>query len=87
MQPRGTLVVTGVSANVAVPDAVFDAVNLGCAAVVPSDAIAGVPAAYTCAVVRNTLALVATVTTTDTVLRSCNGPPGQGAGPGPATPA
>ncbi|MER5747792.1 cysteine hydrolase [Streptomyces sp. NPDC002225] len=63
-----TLVVTGVSANVAVPNAVFDAVNLGYTAVVPSDAIAGVPADYTPAVVRNTLALVATVTRTDDVL-------------------
>ncbi|MEU2674695.1 cysteine hydrolase [Streptomyces sp. NPDC007164] len=63
-----TLVVTGVSANVAVPNAVFDAVNLGYTAVVPSDAIAGVPADYTPAMIRNTLALVATVTTTDEVL-------------------
>ncbi|MFE1176174.1 cysteine hydrolase [Streptomyces sp. NPDC058773] len=63
-----TLVVTGVSANVAVPNAVFDAVNLGYTAVVPADAIAGVPADYTPAMVRNTLALVATVTTTDDVL-------------------
>ncbi|MFD0343721.1 cysteine hydrolase [Streptomyces sp. NPDC127117] len=63
-----TLVVTGVSANVAIPNAVFDAVNLGYTAVVPSDAIAGVPADYTPAMIRNTLALVATVTTTDEVL-------------------
>ncbi|WP_129297637.1 isochorismatase family protein [Streptomyces lydicus] len=63
-----TLVVTGVSANVAIPNAVFDAVNLGYTAVVPADAIAGVPADYTTAMVRNTLALVATVTTTDDVL-------------------
>ncbi|MCR8940998.1 cysteine hydrolase [Streptomyces sp. OUCMDZ-4982] len=63
-----TLVVTGVSANVAVPNAVFDAVNLGYTAVVPSDAIAGVPADYTPAMIRNTLALVATVTTTDAIL-------------------
>ncbi|UQA96871.1 cysteine hydrolase [Streptomyces halobius] len=63
-----TLIVTGVSANVAVPNAVFDAVNLGYTAVVPADAIAGVPADYTPAMVRNTLALVATVTTTDAVL-------------------
>ncbi|MFF1504981.1 cysteine hydrolase [Streptomyces sp. NPDC058316] len=63
-----TLVVTGVSANVAVPNAVFDAVNLGYTAVVPSDAIAGVPADYTPAMIRNTLSLVATVTTTDEVL-------------------
>ncbi|GAA3153559.1 cysteine hydrolase [Streptomyces echinatus] len=64
-----TLIVTGVSANVAVPNAVFDAVNLGYTAVVPSDAVAGVPADYTAAVIRHTLALVATVATTDEVLR------------------
>ena len=63
-----TLVVTGVSANVAIPNAVFDAVNLGYTAVVPADAIAGVPSDYTPAMIRNTLALVATVTTTDEVL-------------------
>ncbi|MFE9396727.1 cysteine hydrolase [Streptomyces flavidovirens] len=63
-----TLLVTGVSANVAIPNAVFDAVNLGYTAVVPADAIAGVPADYTPAMIRNTLALVATITTTDEVL-------------------
>ncbi|WP_327158216.1 cysteine hydrolase [Streptomyces tubercidicus] len=63
-----TLVVTGVSANVAIPNAVFDAVNLGYTAVVPADAIAGVPADYTPAMIRHSLALVATVTTTDDVL-------------------
>ncbi|ORT60962.1 cysteine hydrolase family protein [Streptomyces sp. CB03238] len=63
-----TLVVTGVSANVAIPNAVFDAVNLGYTAVVPADAIAGIPSDYTPAMVRHTLALVATVTTTDEVL-------------------
>ncbi|MFJ4966954.1 Peroxyureidoacrylate/ureidoacrylate amidohydrolase RutB [Streptomyces sp. ADI96-02] len=69
-----TLLVTGVSANVAVPNAVFDAVNLGYTAVVPADAIAGVPVEYTSAMLRNTLALVATVTTTDDVL-GCWRPP------------
>ncbi|WP_393085796.1 cysteine hydrolase [Streptomyces sp. LN704] len=63
-----TLVVTGVSANVAVPNAVFDAVNRGYTVVVPADAIAGVPSDYTPAMIRNTLALVATVTTTEDVL-------------------
>ncbi|MEU6199198.1 cysteine hydrolase [Streptomyces sp. NPDC047061] len=63
-----TLVVTGVSANVAIPNTVFDAVNRGYTAVVPADAIAGVPSEYTPAMVRNTLALVATVATTDEVL-------------------
>ncbi|MFG2030117.1 cysteine hydrolase family protein [Streptomyces sp. NPDC048825] len=62
------LIVTGVSANVAIPNAVFDAVNRGYTTVVPRDAIAGVPSDYTPAMVRNTLALVATITTTDEVL-------------------
>ncbi|MFF8867415.1 cysteine hydrolase [Streptomyces sp. NPDC015139] len=79
-----TLVVTGVSANVAVPNAVFDAVNLGYTAVVPADAVAGVPADYTPAMIRNTLALVATVTTTDDVL-GCLLP--RPAGPTPFRPA
>lgn len=65
-----SLVVAGVSANVAVPNAVFDAVNLGYEAVVPSDAIAGVPADYTGAMVRHTLAHVAALTTTDALLRA-----------------
>ncbi|MGV9244992.1 cysteine hydrolase [Streptomyces sp. NPDC003710] len=63
-----TLIVTGVSANVAVPNTVFDAVNRGYTVVVPADAIAGVPPEYTPAMIRNTLALVATVATTDEVL-------------------
>ena len=63
-----TLIVTGVSANVAIPNAVFDAVNRGYTAVVPADAVAGVPAEYTPAMIRHTLALVATVATTDEVL-------------------
>ncbi|MET7683719.1 cysteine hydrolase [Streptomyces sp. NPDC005423] len=69
-----TLVVIGVSANVAVPNAVFDAVNRGYTVVVPADAIAGVPSDYTAAMIRNTLALVATVATTDEVL-GCFGRP------------
>ncbi|MFF9405589.1 cysteine hydrolase [Streptomyces anandii] len=64
-----TLVVTGVSANVAIPNAVFDAVNRGYDVLVPTDAIAGVPSDYTAAMIRHTLALVATLATTDEVLR------------------
>ncbi|MEV8585301.1 cysteine hydrolase [Streptomyces sp. NPDC051180] len=73
-----TLIVTGVSANVAVPNAVFDAVNLGYTVVVPGDAIAGVPADYTPAMIRHTLALVATITTTDDVLACWKAPRGAG---------
>lgn len=63
-----TVIVTGVSANVAIPNTVFDAVNRGYVVVVPRDAIAGVPSDYTPAMIRHTLALVATVATTDEVL-------------------
>ncbi|MFC8090147.1 cysteine hydrolase [Streptomyces sp. NPDC057301] len=63
-----TLIVTGVSANVAIPNTVFDAVNRGYVVVVPRDAIAGVPSDYTPAMIRHTLALVATVATTDEVM-------------------
>lgn len=59
-----TLVVTGVSVNVAVTNLVMDAVNLGYRVVLPRDAVAGVPRAYADAVVDHTLALLATVTTT-----------------------
>ncbi|MEW1646198.1 cysteine hydrolase [Streptomyces sp. NPDC091219] len=75
-----TLVVTGVSANVAVPNAVFDAVNRGYTVVVPGDAIAGVPSEYTPAMIRNTLALVATVATTDEVLHCLERSGGAGQG-------
>ncbi|MEU6251987.1 cysteine hydrolase [Streptomyces sp. NPDC047043] len=77
-----TLIVTGVSANVAVPNTVFDAVNRGYTAVVPSDAIAGVPADYTPAMIRHTLALVATVATTDEVLGCFKRPRRTGVTPG-----
>ena len=75
-----TLVVTGVSANVAIPNAVFDAVNLGYTVVVPTDAIAGVPSDYTPAMIRYTLALVAALATTDEVLGCLKRPrrPGRG---------
>ncbi|WP_416972817.1 cysteine hydrolase [Streptomyces sp. 4F14] len=67
-----TLIVVGVSANVAIPNSVFDAVNLGYTVVVASDAVAGVPSEYTPAMVRHTLGLVATVATTDEVVAGLN---------------
>ncbi|MET9322728.1 cysteine hydrolase [Streptomyces sp. NPDC003038] len=63
-----TLVVTGVSSNIAIPNTVFDAVNLGYQVVVPADAIAGVPASCTAEVIRNCLALVAAITTAEALL-------------------
>lgn len=63
-----TVVIVGVSTNVAIPNAVFDAVNLGYQVVVPVDAIAGVPRDYTDLLVRHALSLVATTVSTDEVL-------------------
>ncbi|MEJ7584821.1 MAG: cysteine hydrolase [Acidimicrobiales bacterium] len=69
-----TVVVTGVSVNVAVTNLVMDAVNLGYQVVLPRDAVAGVPADYADAVIDNTLSLLATVTTTAEVLATWAGP-------------
>lgn len=63
-----TLVVVGVSLNVAILGLVMDAVNLGYQVVVPRDAVVGVPVAYAEAVLANTLAPLATITTTADVV-------------------
>jgi nicotinamidase-related amidase len=60
-----TIVVTGVSVNIAVTNLVMDAVNRGYDVVLPRDAVCGIPRAYADAVIDNTLALLAAVTTTD----------------------
>jgi nicotinamidase-related amidase len=58
-----TVVVTGVSLNVAIPNLVFDAVNRAYQVVVPTDAVAGVPLEYGFEVIRHTLRPLATLTT------------------------
>ncbi len=63
-----TIVAVGVSLNVAIPNLVMDAVNAGYRVVLPRDAVAGVPAEYGAAVIENTLALLATITTTDELI-------------------
>ena len=60
-----TVVVAGVSVNVAITNLVMDAVNLGYNVVLPRDAVCGVPVEYADAVIDNTLSLLATVTTVD----------------------
>jgi biuret amidohydrolase len=65
-----TLVVIGVSVNVAITNLVMDAVNHGYQVVLVRDAVAGVPASYADAVIANTLSLLATVLmTADIVAR------------------
>jgi len=63
-----TIVGVGVSVNIGMTNFAFDAVNRGYQFVMPTDAVAGFPADYAAAVIKNTLALVATLTTTETVL-------------------
>ncbi|MBW0013536.1 cysteine hydrolase [Mycobacterium sp.] len=69
-----TIVVVGVSLNIAIPNVVMDAVNAAYRVVVPKDAVAGVPAEYGEAVIANTLSLLATITTTDDLLQAWNTP-------------
>jgi nicotinamidase-related amidase len=63
-----TLVVTGVSVNVAITNLTFDAVNAAYQVVIPRDAVAGFPPEYVEAVFKNTLGAVATLTTTAELL-------------------
>jgi biuret amidohydrolase len=63
-----TIVVVGVSLNIAIPNLVMDAVNAAYRVIVPRDAVAGIPAEYGEAIIDNTLSLLATITTTDELL-------------------
>ena len=60
-----TLIVTGVSVNVAITNLVMDAINHGYQVVLPRDGVCGLPQEYAEAVIDNTLSLLATVTTVD----------------------
>lgn len=65
-----TIVVVGVSLNIAVPSLVMDAVNAAYRVVLPRDAVAGIPTEYGEAMIANTLSLLATITTTDELLHA-----------------
>jgi len=65
-----TIVGVGVSVNVAITNLVMDAVNRGYQFVLPRDAVSGYPREYAESVIDNTLALLATVTTTAAVVGS-----------------
>jgi nicotinamidase-related amidase len=69
-----TIVVVGVSLNIAIPNVVMDAVNAAYRVVVPRDAVAGIPTEYGDAVIANTLSLLATITTTDELLNLWKAP-------------
>ncbi|TMK64009.1 MAG: cysteine hydrolase [Actinobacteria bacterium] len=63
-----TVVATGVSLNVALVGLVISAVDLGYTVVVATDAAAGVPHEYGQAVLRNTLAMLANLMTSDEII-------------------
>jgi nicotinamidase-related amidase len=65
-----TIVGVGVSVNIAIQNLTFDAVNAGYQVVLPVDAVAGTPRAYAEAVFEHTLRNVATLVSTDDVLRA-----------------
>jgi nicotinamidase-related amidase len=65
-----TIVVVGVSLNIAIPNIVMDAVNAAYRVVVPRDAVAGIPTEYGNAIIDNTLSLLATITSTDDLLQT-----------------
>lgn len=63
-----SLMVAGVSLNVAIPNLVFDAVNRSYQVVVATDAVAGVPAEYGRQVLEHCLSMIATLAHTDAVV-------------------
>src|SRR5258708_5364240 len=65
-----TIVGVGVSVIVGMTKLALAAVNRGYQTVLPRDAIAGFPADYADAVIDNTLALIATISTTADILRA-----------------
>ena len=63
-----TVVATGVSVNVGIFGMVVEAVNYGYRVVVATDCVTGIPADYAEAVLKNSLALLATLRTSGEIL-------------------
>jgi nicotinamidase-related amidase len=68
------VVVTGVSLNVGIPGTVIEAVNAGYRVVVATDAVVGVPVDYGDQVLRNSLAAIAVLADTETVIAAFGHP-------------
>lgn len=62
-----TVVPLGVSLNIAVTGTTVEAVNRGYQVVLPADGVVGTPAEYGEQMIRNTLRMLATVTTCDAI--------------------
>lgn len=64
-----TVVVVGVSVNVAVTNLVMDLVNGGYEVVLPTDGVTGIPRSFVDQMIVHTLSLLATVTTCDDLVQ------------------
>jgi biuret amidohydrolase len=65
-----TVVLVGVSLNVAIPSATVELGDEGFTVVIPRDGVAGTPPEYGDSVLRHSLRFLATITTADDVLRA-----------------
>jgi nicotinamidase-related amidase len=65
-----TVVVAGVSLNVAIPNLVFDSVNRSYQVIVVADAVAGTPREYGDQVIEHCLRLLATMASTEEVMKA-----------------
>jgi len=65
-----TVIAVGVSVNVAITNLTFDCVNAGYQVVLPIDAVAGTPRSYVEQVFEHTLRNVATLVSTDDLVRA-----------------
>ena len=63
-----TVVLAGVSLNIALPVVATDAVDEGLQVVIPRDAVAATPPEYGPSVLRHTLSLIATISTVDDIV-------------------
>jgi nicotinamidase-related amidase len=70
-----TVIAVGVSVNVAITNLTFDCVNAGYQVVLPIDAVAGTPRSYVEQVFEHTLRNVATLVSTDDLVRAWSSAP------------
>jgi nicotinamidase-related amidase len=70
-----TVVLAGVSLNVAIPNLAFDAVNRSYQVVVAADAVAGTPVEYGGQVLKHCLSLIATLATTEDLVTAWSSSP------------
>lgn len=72
-----TVIVAGVSLNVAIPNLVMDAVNNSYQVIVARDAVSGFPAEYAEPMLANTLSMIATIATVDEIIEAWDRAEGQ----------